>query len=159
MDPSASARHLDAFERRLETLRKARIVETFRDGSSLIRDDFLDKVDQHFAKLSKHAPTIIRKLEHRDFEKQISARGETWLDHQLAGTATEQLGVAGLGADVRAAMDQRMDVHRSRGLLAQADANPLTSAQLKTLQQEGMDLAAQSFAKDTGRRYKPLEPG
>ena len=158
-DPSASERHLDAFERRLETLRKARLIERFNDGSALIRDDFLDKVDKHFEKLSKHSPTIFRKLEHRDFQNQIAARGDTWLDHQLAGTAKKPLGYSGLGGEVRSAMDERMEVHKARGLVTDPKARSLTETQLKTLQREGMDLAAQSFAKDTARKYKPLEPG
>ena len=158
-DPSASQRHLDAFERRLETLRKARLIERFNDGSALIRDDFLRKVDNHFEALSKQSPTIVRKLEHRDFEQQITARGDTWLDHQLAGAARQPLGYSGLGGKVRSAMDARLAVHKARGLVTGLNARSLTVAQLKTLQREGMDLAAQSFAKNTASKYKPLEPG
>ena len=158
-DPSASETHLDAFERRLETLRKARLVETFPSGSVHVRQDFLERVDKHFEALSKRSPTIIRKLEHRDFEQQITARGDTWLDHQLAGTAREPLGYSGLGGEVRTAMGKRMEVHKARGLVTDLNARSLTGAQLSALQREGMELAAQSFAKDTARKYKPLEPG
>ncbi len=158
-DPSASERHLDAFERRLETLRKARLVETFTRGSVDVRKDFLKKVDKHFEKLARQSPTIIRKLERRDFEQQITARGETWLDHQLAGTASEPLGYSGLGGEVRAAMNRRMETHRERGFVRDHGAKSLTQSQLKSLQQEGMDRAARDIEGQTGLRYKAMEGG
>jgi hypothetical protein len=158
-NPKVSAPHLRMCERRLEALRKAKIVKPFNDRTTFIPPDFIDRVEKHFEKAAKRSPTILRQLEGMDFERQVSERGETWLDRQLAGGADQTIGHAGLGGDVRGAMDKRMRVLESRGLVSGRDAQRLTETDMARLRQEGMQHAGIDVAEQTGLSYRPLSAG
>ena len=158
-EPAVRRDYLAMFERRLKALESQGLV-TGRSGDHYpIPPDFLDKVDDHFAALVKRAPSIIRQLEGRDFEHQVKAHGETWLDQELAGTAREPLSEAGLGGEVRAAMGERMAVLYERGLVHDKEAKSLTAEQIKQLQQDGLAYAAGEVARQTGLTYAPPKPG
>jgi type IV secretory pathway VirD2 relaxase len=158
-EPAVRRDYLSMFERRLDALEQQGLVTTSVHGRRQIAPDFMDKVNDHAAALAKRAPSLIRKLEGRDFEAQVKARGETWLDQQLAGTAPEPLSEAGLGGEVRGAMAKRMAVHIERGLVSDRSVTQLSQGHLIQLQREGMRHAATDIAKQTGRDYRALQPG
>jgi len=158
-DPKTSAKHLAMIGNRIAALERAGLVQRFHGETYSIRPDFIDRVDAHFAKAAKRSPNIIRKIEGRVFESQVRAFGETWLDQQLAGQAVEPIGGAGLGGDVRSAMDDRMKRHFQRGIVIDRDAKALTDDHLKLLQKEGMLHASLDIAKETGLTYRAIEPG
>ncbi|MEQ9586757.1 MAG: DUF3363 domain-containing protein [Parvibaculaceae bacterium] len=158
-EPAARRAYLAMFERRLQALEKQGLV-TGRTGDHWpIPPRFLDKVDDHSAALAKRAPSLVRKLEGRDFDHQVRACGETWLDQHLAGTAPEPLSEAGLGGEVRAAMTKRMAVLYERGLVHDQLATSLTRDQIKQLQQDGLTHAAGEVERQTGLTYTPLKAG
>lgn len=158
-NPKVAAKHLAMIENRIAALDRAGLVQRFHGESYSIGTDFIDRVDEHFAKTAKRSPHIIRKIEGRVFETQVRAFGETWLDHQLAGQAVEPIGGAGLGGDVRSAMDERMRRHFQRGIVTDRDASELNENHLKLLQKEGMLHASLDIAKETGLAYRAIEPG
>lgn len=157
--PDAGPRYFSMIENRLGSLERAGLIERFHAESFFVKPDFIRRVDRHFAKAAKRAPNIVRKLEGREFENQIRALGETWLDQQLAGVANEKLSEAGLGGDVRHAMEKRMKVLADRGLVKNRGDNSLNAAQLKFLRQEGLTYASLDYAKQSGKTHKMLEPG
>lgn len=158
-DPKVSAKHLAMIGNRIAALERAGLAQRFHGEAYSIGPDFVDRVDEHFAKASKRSPNIIRKLEGRAFETQVRAFGETWLDQQLAGQAVEPIGGAGLGGDVRSAMDARMKRHFQRGIVNDRDAKALTEEHLKLLQKEGMLHASLDITKETGLTYRAIKPG
>lgn len=158
-EPAVRRDYLAMFERRLQALESQGLVTGRTDDHYPIPPSFLDKVDDHFAALGKRAPSLVRKLKGRDFEHQVKARGETWLDQQLAGTAREPLSEAGLGGEVRAAMGKRMAVLYERGLVQDKSATSLTPDQIKQLQQDGLAHAAGEVERQTGLTYAPLSAG
>lgn len=156
-EPAVSQSYLDMCERRLEALEKQGLVSPAMGDARAISRGFLGKVNEHYERLAKRSPSIVRKLDYRDFENQISARGETWLDQQLAGTAPEPLSEAGLGGEVRTAMAERLKMLQARGIV-QDRASALTPAQIGELQRDGMTDAAKQIAKATGLTYFPFKP-
>ncbi|MEL6728526.1 MAG: DUF3363 domain-containing protein [Pseudomonadota bacterium] len=158
-NPKVSAKHLAMINNRIAALERAGLVQQFHEDAYSIGSDFIDRVDEHFAKAAKRSPNIVRKVEGRAFETQVRAFGETWLDQQLAGQAVEPIGGAGLGGDVRTAMDERMKRHFQRGIVSDRDAKELTDEHLQLLQKEGMLHASLDIAKETGLTYRAVEPG
>ena len=158
-NPKVSAKHLAMINNRIAALERAGLVQQFHEDAYSIGSDFIDRVDEHFAKAAKRSPNIVRKVEGRAFETQVRAFGETWLDQQLAGQAVEPIGGAGLGGDVRTAMDERMKRHFQRGIVSDRDAKELTDEHLQLLQKEGMLHASLDIAKETGLTYRAIEPG
>ncbi|MEL6859945.1 MAG: DUF3363 domain-containing protein, partial [Pseudomonadota bacterium] len=73
--------------------------------------------------------------------------------------ASESFSLAGLGGDVRHAMEKRMKVLADRGLVKNRGENSLNAAQLKFLRQEGLSYASLDYAKQAGKTHKILEPG
>ena len=133
-DPKVSAKHLAMIKNRIAALERAGLVQRFKGHAYSIGPNFIDRVDTHFAKAAKRSPNIIRKIEGRAFQTQVRAFGETWLDQQLAGQAVEPIGSAGLGGDVRPAMDERMKRHFQRGIVNDRNTKELTDDHLKLLQ-------------------------
>lgn len=158
-EPAVSRKYMAMFERRLQVLEKQGLVTGRTHHHWPIPANFLDTVNEHSAALAKRAPSLVRKLEGRDFEQQVKACGETWLDQQLAGTAPELLFEAGLGGEVRAAMAKRMVVLYERGLVQDKSATSLTPDQIRQLRQDGLRHAAHEVARQTGLTYAPPEAG
>ena len=158
-DPKVSAKHLAMIGNRVAALERAGLVQRLHGEAYSIGQDFIDHVDKHFAKAAKRSPNIVRNLEGRAFEAQVRAFGETWLDQQLAGQAVEPIGGAGLGGDVRSAMEERMKRHFQRGIVSDRDAKELNDNHLKFLQKEGMLHASLDITKETGLSYRAIQPG
>lgn len=158
-EPGVSKQYLAMCTRRLEALEKQGLVPSEDGGGRPISQGFLGNVNTHYERLAKRSPSIVRKLDYRDFEKQMNARGETWLDQQLAGTAPEPLSEAGLGGEVRAAMAERLKLLQARGIVQDRELATLTPAHLRALQHAGMADAAKQITKATGLDYAPLRPG
>ncbi|MEO0569460.1 MAG: DUF3363 domain-containing protein [Pseudomonadota bacterium] len=158
-EPSVSRKYMAMLKRRLEALEKQGIVIGGTGDRYTIPPRFLDKVNDHSASLAKRAPSLVRKLEGRDFEQQVKEHGESWLDQQLAGTAPEALFEAGLGGEVRAAMAKRMAVLYERGLVQDKSATSLTPDQIRQLRQDGLRHAADEVERQTGLTYAPPEAG
>lgn len=158
-DPQVSKDTLRRYQRRVDALIKANLAKRFSTDTAHIPPDFLDRVNEHFERLSKRSPTIMRPLEGMEFENQVQARGETWLDRQLAGDRSETIGHAGLGGDVRAAMGERAVILGQRGFTADRQATSLSTDELTLLRNEGLEYAAADIAHQTGLTYRALKQG
>ncbi|NQY98964.1 MAG: DUF3363 domain-containing protein [Henriciella sp.] len=158
-DLKVSAKHLAMIKNRIAALERAGLIQRFHEEAYSIGSDFVDRVDKHLGKAAKRSPNIVRKLEGRAFESQVRAFGETWLDQQLAGQAVEPIGDAGLGGDIRSAMDDRMRRHFQRGIVNDRNTKELSDNHLKLLQKEGMLHASLDITKETGLTYRAIKPG
>ncbi|CAN7616551.1 DUF3363 domain-containing protein [Agrobacterium tumefaciens] len=106
---------VDAHVRRLETLRRAGIVERIDADQWRIPQGFEARVAAHDADRGRQFN--IRVISTFDLEKQITADGATWLDRRLVGRSPSDIAPAGFGQEVNQAMDRRRD-----RLIEQGDA-------------------------------------
>ena len=92
-------------------------------------------------------------------EAQITASGATWLDRQLLAREPTTSG-GGFGAEVRQAMDRRLDHLVGEGL-ARRQGQRLVFARnlLDTLRRRELDGAAAKLAAETGLAHRPSAEG
>jgi len=92
-------------------------------------------------------------------EAQISAAGATWLDRQLLAKESA-LSTGGFGAELRQAMDRRID-HLVKQDLARRQGQRVVFAQdlLNTLRRRELDAAAASLSAETGLAHRPSAEG
>jgi type IV secretory pathway VirD2 relaxase len=81
---------------------------------------------------------------------QVTARGATWLDRQLL-TAEPALAMSGFGADVRIAMERRIDYLAERGLARRQGQRVVFARELlTTLRTQEIEAQADSLTRETG---------
>ena len=92
-------------------------------------------------------------------DAQVSSSGATWLDHQLLAKEPA-IGIAGFGAEVRAAMERRID-HLAEQDLARRQGQRVVFARdlLDTLRRRELDAAAASLSAETGLAHRPSAEG
>lgn len=105
--------YIDAHVRRLEALRRARIVERIDADQWRIPRDFVSRAAAYDA--GRHPQVSVRVLSAVELDKQIGADGATWLDRRLVAGETSDLASAGFGQQVRDAMGQRREHHIEQG--------------------------------------------
>lgn len=93
-------------------------------------------------------------------EQQLAAEGATWLDRQLASREPAELSRSGFGAEVRAALERRIDVLVERGL-AQRNGDKIRLGRnlLETLRGRELDDVGRRLAEETGLAHLPVEKG
>ena len=94
-----------------------------------------------------------------DIEAQVTASGATWLDRQLVAREPAASG-SGFGADVREAMDRRVD-HLVEEGLARRQGQRIIFAQdlLDTLRRRELDEISSKLAAETGLSHRPSAEG
>jgi type IV secretory pathway VirD2 relaxase len=92
-------------------------------------------------------------------EAQISAAGATWLDRQLLANEST-LSSGGFGAELRQAMDRRID-HLVEQDLARRQGQRIIFAPdlLSTLRRRELDAATANLSAETGLSYRPSAEG
>ncbi len=92
-------------------------------------------------------------------EAQVTARGSTWIDRQLLAREPATSG-GGFGAEVREAMDRRVD-HLVEEGLARRQGQRIVFARdlLNTLRRRDLDEAASRLAAETGLGHRPSTEG
>ena len=92
-------------------------------------------------------------------DQQVTAQGATWIDRQLLA-GDPQAGTSGFGAEVREAMDRRVEFLASEGL-AQRQGQKVTFARdlLERLKRRELDETASRLAAETGLAHHPAAEG
>ena len=95
-----------------------------------------------------------------NLEQQVAAEGATWLDRRLVAREPIQLSRAGFGAEVRAALDRRIDRLAEQGL-ARRDGDEVVIGRnlVGTLRSRELDTVGQRLASETGLAHLPVETG
>src|SRR5437763_3027585 len=95
-----------------------------------------------------------------NLDQQVDARGATWLDRRLVAREPIDLSRAGFGAEVRAALDRRIDTLVEQGL-ASRDGDKVTLGRNLIATLRGRDLVSvgRRVASETGPAYLPAEAG
>jgi type IV secretory pathway VirD2 relaxase len=92
-------------------------------------------------------------------EAQISAPGATWIDRQLLAKDSV-LSSGGFGAEVREAMDLRID-HLAQQGMAERQGQRVVFARdlINTLRRRELDVAASKLSAETGLAHRPSAEG
>jgi type IV secretory pathway VirD2 relaxase len=84
-------------------------------------------------------------------QQQVSAPGATWLDRQLLAREVVATGSGGFGAEVRVAMDERVERLASEGLARRQGQRVIFVRDLlSTLRDRELSVAARKIAAETG---------
>ncbi|MET4349547.1 DUF3363 domain-containing protein [Bradyrhizobium sp. RT9a] len=93
-------------------------------------------------------------------DQQVAAEGATWLDRQLVARQSADFSRAGFGAEVRHALDRRIDVLAGQGLARRAgDKVTLGRNLIETLRRRELDGVGRRLASETGLAHLPAEAG
>ena len=152
-DPQAT---VEIHVRRLESLRRAGVVERIADGVWKIPADLMQKALQHDAQRS--TGRVIELQSHLPIEQQVRSVGATWLDRNLVvdGGIVAQ----GFGENVRDAMQSRVDFLSERGLAERRGQRVVLARNLLgTLRDRELATAGKSVQDETGHTYRPLQDG
>lgn len=153
-DPQAG---VDAHVRRLEALRRSRIVERMVDGVWRVPPDFLSRTQAHDAQ--RAAEGIIELRSHLPIEQQVRTQGATWLDHQMMGN-TGNLSPQGFGAEVRGALQDRRDFLVEQGLAKRRGSRVVLARNLlATLRDRELAEVGKVIQHQTGLLHRPLREG
>jgi hypothetical protein len=95
-----------------------------------------------------------------NLDQQVAAEGATWLDRRLVTREGVELSRAGFGAEVRAALDRRIDTLAVQGL-ARRDGDKITIGRnlIGTLRNREVDAVGRRLASETGLSHLPVERG
>lgn len=152
-DPQAT---VEAHVRRLEALRRTRVVDRMADGLWKIPADLMQKASQHDAQ--KTTGHVIQLRSHLPIEQQVRAIGATWLDRSLVvdgGVASR-----GFGAQVRDAMQARVDFLAEQGLAQRRGQRVvLVRNLLATLRDRELTSVGKTLQDQTGLTYRPMQDG
>ena len=93
-------------------------------------------------------------------DQQVTAEGATWLDRRLVAREGNELSRAGFGAEVRDALDRRIDTLAEQGL-ARRDGDEVTIGRNLVGTLRGREVAAvgRRLAAETGLAHLPAEAG
>ena len=91
---------------------------------------------------------------------QVTAGGATWLDYQLVARERASLASNGFGAEVREALQARIE-HLTQGGLARRQSQRVIFASdlLNTLGRRELEETAEQLASQTGLSHRPLAEG
>jgi hypothetical protein len=148
---------VEAHIRRLEALRRARIVERVSEGVWKVPHNLLERGRQYDAERSDGALVELRS--HLGVKQQVRAIGATWLDRQLL-SGTDALAVQGFGAQVRESLRAR-EVFLVEHGLAERHGQRVVLARnlLETLRLRELQTAAAAIASETGLTYRSASDG
>jgi Protein of unknown function (DUF3363) len=148
---------VEAHVRRLEALRRARIVERITEGVWKVPKDLPERGRRFDAEREDGALVELRS--HLGVKQQVRALGATWLDRQLLSGA-DALAVQGFGAQVREALRAREVFLVEHGLAErQGQRVVLARNLLVTLRLRELQRTATVIASETGLTYRSASNG
>ncbi|WP_457977740.1 relaxase/mobilization nuclease and DUF3363 domain-containing protein [Ectopseudomonas composti] len=146
-----------AHVRRLEALRRDRVVERVADGLWKVPNDLAERGRQYDAQ--RLGGVTVELKSHLPIERQAGVIGATWLDQQLIGGG-RGLGDLGFGGDAKQAMQQRADFLAEQGLAERRGHRVILARNLlDTLRNRELAQAAKDIAADTGLTHRPVTDG
>jgi hypothetical protein len=141
--------------RRLEALRRARVVQRYEEGRWAIPRDFLAKAATY-----EQRRGYVRVVSLLDLEAQVRSPGATWLDRQLVAREPVELAERGFGAEVGAALKRRTEVLVARGLAHEGESGVrFRRGLVNALAQIEARQAGEAYARAAGGWYEPAEAG
>ncbi len=160
-DPRAKEAFVETHVRRLEAMRRAGIgVERGSDGTWSIAPDHLDRALQYERMQARKAPVQVKLLCTLKLDRQTTAEGATWLDHELVDGDPAALRDSGFGREVRKALAQRRQWLLEQGLASEQQGSIVYRANLlRILRERELQKVGGQLAGQLGLRYIAQQPG
>jgi hypothetical protein len=160
-DSTATEEFVETHVRRLEAMRRAAVgVERAADGTWTIAHDHLERVLRYERMQVRKTPVHVELLSTLKIDRQTSAEGATWLDHQLVDGDPAALRDSGFGREVRQALTQRRHWLLEQGLASEQQGSIVYRANLlRILRERELQKVGGQFASQLGLHYIALEPG
>jgi type IV secretory pathway VirD2 relaxase len=145
---------VDAYERRLEALRRAGIVERETEGIWRIPPDLVAR--GHAYDRQRTGGVDAQLHSHLPIDRLVTTMGATWLDRTLVNGDAE-IANAGFGTTVKEALRKRVDFLIEHGF-AKRDGDHLNVPPdlLTALRERDLNGVAKELAAETGMVYRPL---
>lgn len=150
-DPSARPEFLKAHIRRLEALRRFKLVMRQKDGSWRVPVDYYEKVTGLESQRGNHRPVNVRTLTRGNLQKQARLMGRTWLDQQLM-KKTDEISETGFGGELKAAMKKRRAFLFAEKITKSADQK-ITKANLDQLERRDVEAAGRAYEGELGKPF------
>ncbi len=159
-DPAARAEFIRAHVRRLEALRRARLVKCGPEGDWTIPADYAETAANYDRAQAARAPARLALITDMSLSAQVAVHDATWLDRRLAGEGERGLAEIGLGREAREALTLRRRWLVREGLLADdAQGRKLPQESLAELRRRGLERIGASLSRDLGLPYAPAQDG
>ena len=153
-DPSA---FVEAHVRRLEALRRVRIVERLEEGIWRVPKDLVERGRAYDARRTGGIQVEVRS--YLPIERQVRAVGATWLDRLLVDQR-DALSPTGFGSDVRAALADREGFLVREGLAERRGLRLVLARDLlASLRARDLASVAEKIQTETGLVYRPVVDG
>lgn len=151
---------LTACTRRLESLRRGGVVDRLGDGVWRVPADLVERA-QAFDGRKPSAGLAVEVRCHVPLERQVHATGATWLDRQLVGGEGHEVpAAAGFGAQVRQALEDRLDVLETQGLARrQGPRVVLSRTLLQTLAAREVEQHGRLLEAELGKPWRAVPDG
>ena len=148
---------VQAHVRRLEALRRARIVERLEEGVWRVPKDLVERGRAYDARRAGAVQVEVRS--YLPVERQARAVGATWLDRLLVDRPGN-LSPTGFGSEVRAALVEREEFLVSEGLAERRNQRIILARNLiATLRSRDLESATEKIRAETGLAYRPAVDG
>jgi len=148
---------VQAHVRRLESLRRAGIVERVEEGVWRVPPDLVERGRAYDTKRTQSALVDLRS--ELSISQQARAMGVTWLDRQLVG-GSEALAPKGFGAEVRQTLAEREMFLAEHGLAERRGQRVVLMRDLlATLRARDVEQAARAIEADSGLVHRPVADG
>ena len=146
-----SEEYARAHVRRLEALRRQKVVVRQADGTWRIPSDYLDRVADYEMRRTRNMPASLARESRLTLSQMETARGVTWLDRNLAENA------AGINnaKSFDTALRHRVNALASMGIELD-DNGRLPDGALNKLRSIDLQEAADQIGKTLGKPYRPL---
>jgi len=139
---------------RLESLRRAEIVERMDDDTWKVPSDLIKRGRAHDLKMRHGINVTVHS--HLPLARQIDAPGATWLDRKLIDGGKELTG-EGFGGEVQEAVQARAAYLEGDGLARrQGERIIVARGLLNTLREREVTATAQRIAIQMGLAYQPM---
>jgi type IV secretory pathway VirD2 relaxase len=143
---------VEAHVRRLEALRRARIVERVTEGVWKVPNDLPDRGRRYDADRADGALVELRS--HLSVKQQVGALGATWLDRQLL-SGSKSLSLQGFGSQVREALRDREVFLVEHGLAERQGQRVILARNLlATLRSREIQTTAAAISSETGLTFR-----
>ena len=146
-----SEEYARAHVRRLEALRRQKVVARQVDGTWRIPSNYLDRVADYEMRRTSNMPALLARESQLTLSQMETARGVTWLDRKLAVNAAG----TSPAKPLERALSHRVDALKGMGI--ELDENGrLPDGALNTLRSIDLRDAADGIGKTLGKSYRPL---
>lgn len=146
-----SIAYTQAHERRLEALRRRKVVARRQDGTWRIPGNYLDHVSDYEASRATRLPVAVGRESQLTLTQMETARGVTWLDRKIVSAGGESEFYGSVGKS----MAKRIEALEGLGVSRNEDETFGDKA-LKDLQAIDLKDAAEGLSSDIGKSYSPL---